>query len=81
MHSAKSFLDKGIQTGLDVFDSTLLSSSKMPELEQYESDDDYQYENTPSGIFELDSKVEYAGRLDMASIAFSELMELEIRFK
>ena len=67
----KTFLDKGIQTGSDVFESTLLSSSEMPELEQYESDNDYEYENTPSGIFELDSKVDYADRLDLASAFYS----------
>ena len=79
LNSPKTFLDKGIQTGSDVFVSTLLSSSMMSELEPYESDDDYQYENTPSGIFELDSKVEYADRLDLASTAFSDLLELETR--
>ena len=45
---------------------------------------DYQYENTPLGIFELVSKVEYAVvvvayRLDLASTAFSKLLELETR--
>ena len=79
LNSPKTFLDKGIQTGSDVFVSTLLSSSMMSELEPYESDDDYQYENTPSGISELDSKVEYADRLDLASTAFSDLLELETR--
>ena len=44
----------------DVFESTLLSSSDMRELEQFESDEDYQYENRPSGICELDSKIEYS---------------------
>ena len=53
-----------------MFESTLLSSSHMPK-EQCESYDDYQYENKPLSIFELDGKVEYADRLDIASIASS----------
>ena len=72
-------MEKSVQT-CPAFDATLISSLNMPDLEQYESDEDYQYENTPSAIFELESKVEYnTDRLSMATTAFTEFLELEMR--
>lgn len=79
-------IDKSIQISVDLVDKGVQTGSSAKgvfdgddDMKQYESDEDYDYKNSPVGLFELDSKVEYFDRMERASVAFNEFLEMECR--